>query len=254
MTAIEPGAAGDAWRALAAALPRPRAVLIASAHWETGLPMLTGSAKPETIHDFGGFPQALYEIVYPAAGAPQVAAEATDVLKRAGITAAIDGCRGLDHGAWVPLRHMYPNAEIPVVQISVQPDRGAAHHIALGRALAPLAEKDVLVIGSGHVTHNLRDWSLNLRRASQLPYVTEFADWLADRLESNDDAALVGWREQGPNATRAHPSEEHFLPLLIAYGAAGERPRVERVHREVIGGALAMDAYRFGAATTHNHG
>jgi 4,5-DOPA dioxygenase extradiol len=248
MTAIEPGAAGDAWVALARALPRPRAILISSAHWETELPMLTGSAKPETIHDFGGFPDELYRQRYPAPGAPDVAAEAAAMLKRAGITAGVDGFRGLDHGAWVPLMHMYPQADIPVVQLSVQPARGAAHHLALGRALAPLTESGVLVVGSGHATHNLRDWMVARRGPTALPYVREFADWVAQRLDDGDIDALASWRERGPHASRAHPSDEHFLPLLIAFGAAGEHPRVERVHRDIVDDALAMDAYRFDPA------
>src|SRR5688500_19271482 len=171
MTALEPGAAGAAWKAFARSLPAPRAVLIASAHWETELPMLTGTPKPETIHDFGGFPQPLYALRYPAAGAPDVAAEALGLLKSAGITAGVDGCRGLDHGAWVPLMHMFPDAEVPVVQLSVQPARGAEHHIALGRAIAPLSDKGVLIVGSGHATHNLRDWRSNATGPSDLRYV-----------------------------------------------------------------------------------
>ena len=246
MTAVEPGAARDAWIALARSLPRPRAILIASAHWETGLPMVTGNPRPETIHDFGGFPDELYAIRYAAPGAPDVAAQAVATLRDAGITAAVDGCRGLDHGAWVPLMHMYPDADVPVVQLSVQPDRGAAHHLALGRALAPLAEQGVLIVGSGHATHNLRDWMAQMRRpAGELPYVAGFAEWLAARLQANDAEALVAWKERGPEAARAHPSDEHYLPLLIAFGAAGDAPRVERFHRGIVGGALAMDAYRF---------
>ena len=245
MTAIEPGAAGEAWAKLARSLARPRAILIASAHWETELPMLTGSAKPQTIHDFGGFPDALYRIAYPAPGAPQVAAKALQSLKQSGITAGVDGCRGLDHGAWVPLRHMYPDAAVPVVQLSVQPARGAAHHVALGRALAPLSREGVLIVGSGHATHNLRDWMTQRRHPGALPYVAQFADWLAGRLEADDVDALVSWRESGPAAARAHPTDEHFLPLLVAFGAAGPRPRVERVHRDIVDAALAMDAYRF---------
>lgn len=245
MTAIEPGAAGAAWRSIARESPAPRAVLVASAHWETDLPMLTGSEKPETIHDFGGFPEALYAIRYPAPGASDVAARAVELLKDAGIAAGVDGCRGLDHGAWVPLMHMFPEADVPVVELSVQPARGPAHHIALGRALAPLAQEGVLIIGSGHATHNLRDWMQQMRRPGALPYVAQFADWLADRLAKNADEALVGWREQAPDAARAHPSDEHLLPLLVAYGAAGPSPHVRRFHREIVGGALAMDAYRF---------
>jgi 4,5-DOPA dioxygenase extradiol len=245
MTAVEPGAAGAAWAKLARALPRPRAILIASAHWETELPMLTGNPAPATIHDFGGFPDVLYTLRYPAKGDPGVAAEAIAMLKEAGITAGIDGCRGLDHGAWVPLMHMYPKADVPVVQLSIQPARGAVHHLALGRALAPLSDSGVLIVGSGHVTHNLRDWMLHRRRPSELRYVAVFADWLARQLSDDDRDALAAWRERGPEAVRAHPTDEHFLPLLVAFGAAGEQPRVVRAHREIVDGALSMDAYRF---------
>ena len=251
MTAIEPGPAGNAWATLAREVGRPRAIVVASAHWETELPMLTGSPRPETIHDFGGFPDPLYAIRYPAPGEPGVAARAVALLKQAGITAGIDGCRGLDHGAWVPLLHMFPDADVPVIELSVQPARGAAHHIALGRALAPLADEGVLIVGSGHVTHNLRDWMLHARRPAELDYVAEFADWLEQRLGAHDDDALVAWKQSGPDALRAHPSDEHFLPMLVAYGAAGVRPRVDRVHRSVVGGALAMDAYRFERAGVH---
>jgi 4,5-DOPA dioxygenase extradiol len=247
MTALDPGRAGTAWRRMAREAGRPRAVVIVSAHWETDLPMVTGGAHPETIHDFGGFPDALYAIRYPAPGAPDVAAEVVASLKAAGITAGIDGCRGLDHGAWVPLMHMFPDADVPVVQLSVQPARGAEHHIALGRAIAPLSAKGVLIVGSGHATHNLRDWRSNATGPSDLRYVGEFSEWIAQRLASGDDDALAAWKS-APDALRAHPSDEHFLPLLVAYGAAGERPQVERVHAEIVGRALAMDAYRFSRA------
>ena len=187
--------------------------------------MLTGNPKPETIHDFGGFPGCALRDPLSGAGCTGRRGRSRGALKAAGITAGVDGCRGLDHGAWVPLMHMFPGADVPVVELSVQPARGAAHHIALGRALAPLAQRGVLIVGSGHATHNLRDWMAQMRRPGQLPYVAEFADWLAERLDANDDAALIAWKEQGPEALRAHPTDEHFLPLLVAYGAAGEQRR-----------------------------
>ena len=245
MHAIEPGAAGDAWQALGRTLPRPRAVLMVSAHWETSVPMLTGNPKPGTIHDFGGFPAALYAIEYPAPGDPPLSTQAVALLKNAGITAGVDGCRGLDHGAWVPLRWMYPDHDVPVVQLSVQPELGTARHVALGRALAPLSADGVLIVGSGHTTHNLRDWMANPRRNEPLRYAQAFSDWLQDRLAVHDTAALIAYREQAPQAERAHPSEEHFLPLHVAWGAAGDTPRVERVIQGFEAGALAMDSYAF---------
>lgn len=196
--ATEPGAAGRAWEALGRALPRPRAILMASAHWETALPLLTGNPKPQTIHDFGGFPRELYALQYPAPGAPELATRAVALLKDAGITAGVDGCRGLDHGAWVPLLHMYPAHDVPVVQVSVQTEMGPAHHVALGRALAPLAADGVLIVGSGHATHNLRDWATHRGRREPLPYVQAFAQWVGERLTDGDTAALIDYRERAP--------------------------------------------------------
>jgi 4,5-DOPA dioxygenase extradiol len=245
MFAVETGAASRAWVALGRSLPQPRAVLIASAHWETSVPMLTGNPKPQTMHDFGGFPEALYQQRYPAPGDPGLAAEVVALLKAADIAAGIDGCRGLDHGAWVPLKWMYPHHDVPVVQLSVQPELGPAHHLRLGRALAALVETEVLVIGSGHVTHNLRDWMDHRHHDRPLPYVEAFTSWLQQQLDAHDADAVVGYRDLAPSAVRAHPTEEHFLPLLVAWGAAGTDAHAERLLGDVEGAALALDAYRF---------
>ena len=247
MHSIDPGAAGRAWAALGQSLPKPRAVLIASAHWETAVPMVTGNPRPGTIHDFGGFPEELYRIQYPAPGAPDLAADVVGRLKGAGIAAGVDGCRGLDHGAWVPLRFMYPEADIPVVQLAVQPERGTAHHIELGRAIGSLAREGVLIVGSGHTTHNLRDWVAGRQASRPLAYASAFAQWLNDRLRDHDTDALVHYRDRAPDAERAHPTEEHFLPLFVAWGAAGDDARVEQVLEGLEGGALSMDSYRFDA-------
>jgi 4,5-DOPA dioxygenase extradiol len=248
MHAIAASEAARSWTALGRTF-RPRAVVIASAHWETAVPMVTGNPKPRTIHDFGGFPAELYEIEYAAPGDPAIAAEVVALLKQAGMTGGIDGCRGLDHGAWVPLRHMYPAANVPIVQISVQPERGTAYHVELGRALAPLADDNVLIIGSGHTTHNLRDFFAARSGAStpdtRQTYARAFADWLFARLQAGDTDALVRYRDIAPSAARAHPTEEHFLPLFVAWGAAGEHPRAERIFAALEAGALAMDSYAF---------
>ena len=248
MHAVEAGRAGEAWRALGLRLPRPKAVLVASAHWETELPMVGTAKRPETIHDFGGFPEELYRVRYDATGSPELAQQAAALLRDAGLSPSVNACRGIDHGAWVPLRWMYPERDVPVVQLSIQPALGPAHHLALGRALAPLTQDGVLVIGSGHVTHNLRDWSVHRNAASSLPYVAEFSEWLADRLAAHDETALVDYRSRAPHAVRAHPTDEHFLPLFIALGAAGENPKVQREHAAIDAAALAMDAYSFGMA------
>ena len=243
MHALQPGAAGEAWKTLGRRLPRPRAILIASAHWETSLPMLTGSAKPETIHDFYNFPEPLYRLRYPAPGAPEVAQRAQTLLQNAAIGASIDGCRGLDHGAWAPLLYAYPEHDVPVVQISVQPALGPRHHLQLGRTLRPLTGEGVLIVGSGHMTHNLRDWA---RGAGQeQAYAREFSEWVKQKLEQHDFDALVDYRSRSPQGARAHPTDEHFLPLFFALGAAPERTRPERVYDAIDSGVLAMDAYVF---------
>jgi len=243
MHALDAGPAGAAWAALAQKLPKPRAIVIASAHWDTAVPMLTGASRLSTIHDFSGFPAALYALHYDAPGAPALAQRAVALLKDAGMAAGIDGSRGLDHGAWVPLRFMYPQADIPVVQVSVQTARGVEHHWQLGRALAPLAADGVLIIGSGHATHNLGDW--RPAGSAALAYAGRFADWLAERIAEGDHAAVADYRDAQPDGARAHPSEEHFVPLLFAWGAAADGARAERFHKGVEGAALAMDAYAF---------
>jgi 4,5-DOPA dioxygenase extradiol len=253
MHAVEAGRAGDAWSALGHRLERPTAVLVASAHWETELPMVGTSREPETIHDFGGFPPALYRIRYAAPGAPAVATRAAELLKSAGVASTTNGCRGLDHGAWVPLLRLFPEADVPVAQISIQPSLDAAHHLRVGAALAPLIDDGVLVLASGHMTHNLREWIADARRRGSMTiddrepeaYVRAFTAWVDDALQRDDRPALARWAELAPHALRAHPTPEHFLPLMIALGAAGSAPRVERIDAGVDSGVLAMDAYLF---------
>lgn len=257
MHAIEAGRAGAAWSELGARLPRPKAVLVASAHWETELPMVGTARQPDTIHDFGGFPQELFQIRYPAPGAPDAAGRAVTLLNEAGLTATANGCRGLDHGAWVPLRRLFPDADVPVSQISIQPSLDAAHHLRVGEALAPLVADGVLVLGSGHMTHNLREWIADARRRGSMTiderapevYVQEFSAWIDAALRRDDRAALRRWSESAPHARRAHPTPEHFLPLLVALGAAGPAPRIEHIEAGVDSGVLAMDAYLFWPTT-----
>jgi 4,5-DOPA dioxygenase extradiol len=234
MHALQAGPAGEAWKALAQRLPRPRAILISSAHWETNLPM---------IHDFYNFPDALYRLRYPAPGAPEIAQRAQSLLKDAGFTAGIDGCRGLDHGAWSPLLYMYPKHEIPVVQISVQPALGPRHHVELGSSLKKLSAEGVLIIGSGHMTHNLRDWGRGTKEPQ--PYAREFQEWVKQKLEQKDVDDLVEYRSRSPHGVRAHPTDEHFLPLFFALGAASGKSKPERVYDAIDSGVLAMDAYVF---------
>jgi len=252
MCALRTSPVAGPWAALARDLPRPRALLIASAHWETELPMVGTDERPQTVHDFGGFAPALERIRYPAPGAPGVGQRALELLAQAGLPASASGCHGLDHGAWVPLVHMFPQADVPVFQVSIQTSLGAPHHLQLGAALAPLASEGVLIIGSGSITHNLRDWSrfvhengLQPTLQEPLTYVREFREAVEAGLRRGDLEFLANYRERAPHAQRAHPTEDHFLPLLVAYAAAGDRPQVERIDLGVDGGAIAMDVFVF---------
>ena len=221
-------------------LPRPSAIVAVSAHWDTDVPAVSLARKPDTIHDFYGFPDALYRLRYAAPGAPDLAER---VAKLTG--AAHDPHRGLDHGAWVPAMLGWPEANIPIFQLSVQPDLGAAHHIALGRKLGILREEGVLVLGSGSATHNLRALVRDVANAEPEPWAREFDDWLAEAVESGDEAALADYRAQAPNARDAHPTDEHLLPLHVAYGAAGEGARGRALHRGFTLGNLSMASYAF---------
>lgn len=247
MLAVEPGVYGAAWAKMAEPLPRPEAILMVSAHWNTRQPALSAATVPVTIHDFGGFPAELYEIRYPAPGAPQLAARVANLLAEADIPVGVAPDRGLDHGAWVPLLQMYPEADIPVTQLSVQPGLDAEWHLRLGEALRPLREQNVLIIGSGSLTHNLHEFHFDEFNTDVADdYVHAFQDWMHEALQKNDRAALAGWLQQAPSARRAHPTPEHLLPLFVAYGAAGENPAQQRPLANYSGGALAMDCYVFG--------
>ncbi len=244
--ALRPGAAGAALVRQAQAVPQPRAIVIVSAHWDTALPTVGFAERPQTIHDFWGFPEALYAIRYPATGCREAAEEVVAAIANAGLPVTKDAERGLDHGAWVPLRLMFPEADVPVIPLSIQSRGGPQQAYALGRALAPLAARGFLVIASGNVTHNLRDYQLAARSGGQTPaYVREFADWMATRLAAQDIPALLDYRRQAPGAVQAQPSDEHLLPLYVALGAAGEKAQAHRFHAGIDDYVIVMDAYSF---------
>lgn len=229
-------------------LDRPRAILVVTAHWETDEICLSSAARPATIHDFFGFDRALHEMCYAAPGAADLAHELCQRLESAGIAAQCDATRGFDHGTWIPLTCMYPEANIPVVQMSVCPAQSPLFHWRVGRALARLRHDDVLVIGSGSITHNLADFRArrNTPVADQTPsYVDEFCSWIAARVAAGDSDALLAYRELAPHGVRAHPSAEHFLPLHVALGAAGVSWSGERLHQSRMYGVVAMDSYLF---------
>ncbi|MEJ8864296.1 class III extradiol ring-cleavage dioxygenase [Pseudomonas jessenii] len=243
MLALEPGASGPALARLATEIPKPKAIVIVSAHWESNELLVSGNPQPETWHDFGGFPKALFEVQYPAPGDPRLAAEVAELLKTAGFAARIDSNRPFDHGVWVPLSLMYPLADIPIVQVSLPTRGGPALQTRVGHALASLREHGVLLIGSGSITHNLRELDWHAGPESVEPWALAFRDWMIDKLAANDEAALHDYRAQAPNAVRNHPSDEHLLPLYFARAAGGQ---FSVAHQGFTMGALGMDIYRFG--------
>lgn len=247
MLAVQPGATGPALEALGRSLPRPKGIVMVSAHWETPAPMVSTAQRPETIHDFGGFPDELYRIQYRAPGAPELAQRVKHVLDSAGLHAGLDPTRGLDHGAWVPLLYLYPDADVPVTQLSIQSHLSPVHHYRMGEALRPLLEEGVLVIASGSLTHNLGEF--RGRPGSVAPYVRAFQDWMKRSIEAKDVAAMLDYRRLAPEAERAHPTDEHLLPFFVALGAAGACANGRRLLEEVTYGVIAMDAYVFEPAS-----
>ncbi len=242
MFALEPGRLGPNLTRLGAALD-PSAIVIVSPHWSTRGVRVTAAASPDTIHDFGGFPPALYSLRYPARGEPALAADIARRLADAGFEATIDAGRGLDHGAWVPLRYLRPAADVPVLQVSLPHGIDAAGALRLGEALAPLRDAGVLVVGSGSLTHNLYEFRQHI---ADPEYAQQFADWVADAVARRDVEALVHYRERAPHAARAHPTEEHYLPLLVALGASDARDEPARVEGGMTYGVLSMDSFGFG--------
>ena len=246
---LEDAPAGDFLKRLGQELARPRAVVAVSAHWEAKVPTVGSVARPETIHDFYGFPDELYQLAYPAPGDPALAARVGELMDAAGIEARTNERRGLDHGAWVPLMMMYPEADVPVVQLSVQSRLGPRHHLMLGRALDPLREEGVLVLASGNATHNLAELERDLERDEPLAYVEAFDDWLIAAVTEGRTEDLLDYRQQAPEAARAHPSEEHLLPLFVALAASGANGAAvpgRLLHRSYRYRALAMTAFAFG--------
>ncbi|MEY4978038.1 MAG: hypothetical protein RLZZ352_308 [Pseudomonadota bacterium] len=246
--ALEPGLAGPALTALGQRLPRPQAVLVVSPHWMTRSPRVASTAQPRTVHDFGGFDPALYRLQYPAPGAPAWAARAVALLREAGWAAEADAQWGLDHGAWVPLMHLFPAADVPVFQVSLPARLDGAQAYAYGEALAPLAAEGVLIVGSGSLTHNLYEVRLDAPDPAAVPpaaYVQAFADWVWATLRSGDAARLQQAMALAPQAQRAHPTPEHWWPLVVAAGAAGATARAERLAGGITHGVLSMDAYVF---------
>lgn len=216
MYAIEPNPYADHWAALGASLPRPKAILCISAHWYTHGTAVTAMPGPHTIHDFGRFPQALFDVQYPAPGNPALAARVADLLRP--VDVALDHAWGLDHGTWSVLLHAFPQADIPVVQLSLDATKPASFHYGIGQRLAPLRDEGVLIIGSGNVVHNLSlvKWQ---GEQSAFDWAAGFNNFVRDCILKRDHAPLIDYEQLGEAAMLSVPTPDHYLPLLYVLGA-----------------------------------
>ncbi|GAB4348856.1 MAG: class III extradiol ring-cleavage dioxygenase [Oricola sp.] len=247
---IEPSEAHDFLASLGSLMPRPKAIVMVSAHFETDGPVVVTDPHPGMIYDFGGFAPELYEKVYPAPGEPDLAMRIVHMLADAGLAPRVMPERGYDHGAWNPLILAWPAADIPVVQLSIDPARDASYHHALGKALAPLREEGYLLMGSGHITHNLRAIFASIRRGESLDpelpgKIEAFTEWFAEQFAKGDREAILDWRARAPFVADNHPTDEHLMPLFFAYGAGGEEARPERAHHSRQFGFFAWDSWFF---------
>lgn len=246
MLAVEPGRTGPLLRSIGARLPTPKAIVIVSPHWETQTPRVGNLVKQRVIHDFGGFPRELYELDYPAAGAPELAERVAAMLRDAGVAAQTDDGWGLDHGSWVPLRYMYPQADVPVIQLSLQSHQPPAYHYRIGQLLAPLAREGILLVGSGSFTHNLRELRRSDADAGDAPHTVEFLQWFLTQMHDGNLEALLNYRDSAPHSVRSHPTDEHLLTLFFAMGAADDWTQSVHLDSGSTYHSLRMDAFAFG--------
>jgi 4,5-DOPA dioxygenase extradiol len=244
--ALEPGTLGPRLTQFGAQQQDVRAVAVISAHWQSRAVQVMTAPAPATVHDFGGFPAALYELQYPAPGAPELALQAGQLLSAAGFSVTSAPDRGLDHGAWVPLRFLWPKADMPVFQVSMPFDLDAAAAWRMGEALAPLRSRGIMVLGTGSLTHNLSEFRAGVQQPAA--YAVEFTRWIRDVVERADRDSMLKYRELAPHARRAHPTEEHFLPLVVAMGASSGADRVEILEGGILYGMLSMDGFAWGGA------
>ena len=233
------------WRQLGSRLGQPKVILAISPHWSTPKLQVSVAAEMKTIHDFSGFPAELYQLQYPALGAPEFANRLMARLHDAGFEVQANRDRGLDHGVWAPLLFMYPNADIPIVQLSLQPNWSPNEQFKLGQALAPLRQDDALILATGSATHNLSVFKQYSFDAPPVDWAQAFDQWLQTTIAQADWQALLDYRDRAPHAVQNHPTDEHLLPLFVALGAAGQRAKGTRLHDSYTYGVLSMAAYQF---------
>lgn len=244
MNALQDNELTRSWTALGERLPRPRAILCVSAHWETKGVLVTAAENPRTIHDFYGFPQALYQTTYPAPGDPGLAKALEKRLAAFRARADLDGW-GLDHGAWSVLKFLYPKADVPVLQLSLDLRRTPAEHYQIGQALAGLRDEGILILGSGNIVHNLR--LFDPRALEPQPWAVKFDAEVAGRIRAHDHQGLIDYPAMGPEAALAVPEPDHYLPLLYVLATQGEDESVE-VFNEIVVGSLSMTSAMVGVA------
>ncbi|HBI03962.1 MAG TPA: dioxygenase [Paenibacillaceae bacterium] len=224
-------------------LPKPKAIILFTAHWESPVPLISGVQQYDMIYDFYGFPDEMYRMVYSAKGDPNLAIKIQEAFSNQGINSQIDVSRGIDHGAWVVLQLLYPQADIPVVVLSVNPALSPGEQYNLGKALSKLREEDILIIGSGGTVHNLR--AVNWRGTSVDNWAMEFEDWIKDHVEKWDLPPLFDYEKKAPFAAQAVPRNEHFIPLLLAMGAADSSRHATLLYREFQFGNLSLTCWKF---------
>ena len=234
----------EGWRRIGAELPRPKAVLAISAHWYTGATAVTAEANPRTIHDFGGFPPELYQVQYPAPGDPKLAEEVQQLLRP--LDVPLDPSWGLDHGTWSVLTHVYPHADIPVIQLSIDETRPASFHFDLGQRLAPLRSEGVLIIGSGNLVHNLHAYAWGRHPREPYDWAIRFEQAAKEMMLAGDFAPLVAYESLGKDAALSIPTPDHYLPLLYVLGAAEPGEPIRFPIEGVDGGSISMLTVQIG--------
>lgn len=245
--AIDNSATAQFMKTLGDSFEKPTSIVIFSGHLDCDDEVvITSGVSPSVIYDFYGFPKPLYELTYPAPGNPELASKIADRISALGMNAILDDELGWDHGVWIPLRLIYPDADIPVVQVSISSKLGANINYELGKHLAELRDDGVLLIGSGAITHNLREIFSQNKTTHGPVMAAAFADWVAQQLENRDHRAVVNYLSEAPNARFSHPTDDHFLPLIVALGASGGDDAIRIYQGTEDDGLLVMDAYRFG--------
>ena len=244
MNALRRNAWTESWSAIGAAIPRPRAVLCISAHWYIPATLVTAMRVPRTIHDFGGFPPELFEVEYPAPGDPELANRVQDLL--APIDVGLDDRWGLDHGTWSVLRHVFPEADIPVVQLSIDETKPAEFHYETAKRLAPLRDEGVLVIGSGNVVHNLHAYAWGRHEVEPLDWVLRFEKRIRELLETGNHGPLINYETLGPDAMLSAPTPDHYLPLLYVAALQRKDDQIDFPVEGFDGGSISMLCVRIG--------